>query len=81
MGVNPAALTMTSRDVIISYHDDSANITHYLQVNPDDNSTVLATEVPLHCLVHWYMFLFNFILIEYGQCYHFSNGYKSSHAE
>jgi len=46
VGVDPTALTMTSiRDVIISYRDNSANITYYLQVKPSNNSTVIATEV------------------------------------
>lgn len=45
VGIHPTALTMTSRDVIISYHDDSTNITYYLQLNPADNTTVIATQV------------------------------------
>lgn len=45
VGMDPSTLTiMTSRDVVISYHDNSANTTYYLQVNAANNSTVLATQ-------------------------------------
>ena len=45
VGMDPSALTMTSRDVIISYRDSSANTTYHLQVDPTDNTTVMATQV------------------------------------
>ena len=45
VGMDPSALTMTSRDVIISYRDISANTTYHLRVDPADNTTVIATQV------------------------------------
>ena len=72
VGMDPSALTMTFRDVIVSYRDVSANITYYLQVNRADNATVMATEVRI---IYFALnnFLFKFILIEHRQCHHFSN--------
>lgn len=48
VGLDPSSLTMTCRDVIISYRDYNANTTYYMQVNPADNTTVTATQVPFN---------------------------------
>lgn len=61
VGMDPSALSMSSRDVVISYRDDSANTTYYLQVNPADNNTVIATEVLLMCPVTNGYFFYYFI--------------------
>ena len=75
VGMDPSALTMTSRDVIISYRDSSANTTYHLQVNPTDNTTVLATEVLAIYICAVEQFLFEFILAGHGKCDYFPNVY------
>lgn len=78
VGMDPSALTMTSRDVIISYRDSSANTTYHLQVDRTDNTTVLATEVLDIYMCAVEQFLFGFILAGHGKRNHFPNVYKST---
>lgn len=53
VGIDPSALSMTSRNVIISYRDMNKNTTYYLQLNPTDNTSVMATEVWLYFITRW----------------------------
>lgn len=79
MGVDTSALSMTYRDVIISYRDISENTTYYLQVNPADNTTVKATEVSVYCYCMVAVFIVNFPPTEHAKCDDFSNGNKPGH--
>ena len=78
VGIDPSALSMTSRDVIISYRDMSKNTTYYLQLNPTDNTSVMATEVWLYFITQW-MFIILFLLTDLAKCYNFSNGNKPTY--